>query len=577
MRKKKGTKAVSQKPAWELASATIMNTMEFLTRNYDKRSDSFDAIMEDLIDESTYQILEREAQQYLESRLSMNNLQIQLLTNIFYYSAAHAGAPCDSEDLAHLMKIHPLRAMQFGEELSKLEDMGYLISVINSCGQNSWRVSREATISLQKNEAFDSSQTKIESSIDFLNKANGYINEGMRFDQNNAIRSAILRLMHRNTHLPLVRNLLRLNAENNEMWFILVMMTTLVAENDPYVSVHDLEQIMPARYVRVILRQIHQGTHVFAQKKYVEPYNQNGMAQPNQWVLSNQAWIEFVETQEDLDFILQEEETPSGLLTSYKDISKKELFFSGNTKKQIDRLSALLNEEQFSKIRMALKSKGLPEGFCCLFYGGPGTGKTELVQQLAIDTERDLMQVDLSTLRDKYVGESEKRVKQVFSNYRALLSRNGKAPILFFNEADAIFGNRIENTQHSVDKMENAIQNIILQEMEKFEGILICTTNLTSCMDKAFDRRFLYKVEFERPTCEARKQIWQSLLPGLNDDQAMELAKHFEFSGGQIQNISRKQIVNAIFSGNDELDFEQVIQDCQNEVISRQNGRKIGF
>jgi hypothetical protein len=201
----------------------------------------------------------------------MNNLQIQLLTNIFYYSAAHAGAPCDSEDLAHLMKIHPLRAMQFGEELSKLEDMGYLISVINSCGQNSWRVSREATISLQKNEAFDASQTKIESSIDFLNKANGYINEGMRFDQNNAIRSAILRLMHRNTHLPLVRNLLRLNAENNEMWFILVMMTTLVAENDPYVSVHDLEQIMPARYVRVILRQIHQGTHMFAQKNMLSP------------------------------------------------------------------------------------------------------------------------------------------------------------------------------------------------------------------------------------------------------------------------------------------------------------------
>lgn len=577
MRKKKTSKAVNQKPAWDLASATIMNTMEFLTRNYDKNSDPFDSIMDDLIDEHTYHALELEAQQYLETRLSMNTLQVQLLTNVFYYTAAHGGAPCDSEDLAHLMKIHPLRAMQFGEELNKLEDMGYMTSVINSCGQSSWRVSREATACMQKNEALNSDQNKIDSNIDFLNKANGYINEGMRFDQNNAIRTAILRLMRRNTHLPLVRNLLRLNADNNDMWFILVMMTTLVSENDPYVSIHDLEQIMPARYVRIILRQIRQGTHIFAQKEYIEPYNQNGMAQPNQWVLSHQAWTEFVETPEDLEFILQDEETPSGFLTSYKDISKKALFFSGNTKTQIDRLSALLKEEQFSKIRSALKSKGLPEGFCCLFYGGPGTGKTELVQQLAIDTERDLMQVDLSTLRDKYVGESEKRVKQVFSNYRALLNRKGNAPILFFNEADAIFGNRIENTQHSVDKMENAIQNIILQEMEKFEGILICTTNLTTCMDKAFDRRFLYKVEFECPTFEARKQIWMSLLPGLNDEQATELAKRYEFSGGQIQNISRKQIVHSIFSGNEELDYEQVKLDCQNEVVSRQNGRKIGF
>ena len=96
-------------------------------------------------------------------------------------------------------------------------------------------------------------------------------------------------------------------------------------------------------------------------------------------------------------------------------------------------------------------------------------------------------------------------------------------------------------------------------------------------MDKAFDRRFLYKVEFECPTFEARKQIWMSLLPGLNDEQATELAKRYEFSGGQIQNISRKQIVHSIFSGNEELDYEQVKLDCQNEVVSRQNGRKIGF
>jgi SpoVK/Ycf46/Vps4 family AAA+-type ATPase len=243
----------------------------------------------------------------------------------------------------------------------------------------------------------------------------------------------------------------------------------------------------------------------------------------------------------------------------------------------VNRLTQLLQEEHYAQICQSLKQRGMPTGFCCLFYGTPGTGKTELVQQLAIATQRDLLQVDLSTLRDKFVGESEKQVKGIFDKYRALVRTQERAPILFFNEADAIFGNRMENTQRSVDKMENAIQNIILQEMEKLNGIMICTTNLTSCLDKAFDRRFLFKLEFEKPTNEARKQIWQSMLQGLNDEQATYLANHFDFSGGQIQNISRKQVINAIFSGNEDIDYEQVKIDCQNETLSRNNGRKIGF
>ena len=219
----------------------------------------------------------------------------------------------------------------------------------------------------------------------------------------------------------------------------------------------------------------------------------------------------------------------------------------------------------------------MPTGFCCLFYGTPGTGKTELVQQLAIATKRDLLQVNLSTLRDKYVGESEKQVKRIFDQYRSLVRSQERAPILFFNEADAIFGNRMENTQRAVDKMENAIQNIILQEMEQLEGIMICTTNLTSCLDKAFDRRFIYKIEFEKPTSQARKLIWQSMLSDLNDEQAAELASRYDFSGGQIQNISRKQVINAIFSGKDNLDYEQIKQDCLNESISRNSRGKVGF
>ena len=578
MEKKRSSKKTTT-ALWNAESATILSTMEYLTRTYANPDDDF---VTDIVVVKDGKRVRRtsdiEAVRYLQDRLGLNPMQVQLLTCVFYHQAAHPNCICDIEDLSKMLKLHPLRTMQYKEELDKLEDFGYLVSLDTPRGDNGWRISKEAAHCLQNNEAFSLDMVRMKTAMEFLCKASQYVSEGMRFDQNNSIRPRVKRLMRQNTHLPVVRNLQQFSEENYDMWFMLLMMTTLGAENDPFVGVSDLEQIIPGRLLRGMIRTIKSGTNIFVKKGYVEEQNMGGLAGDRNFVLTNKAWEEMIEDKDEVAIFLQsEEEQKSKALVDYKSLNKKELFFSGKTKEQIDRLGELLKEEKFANIRQALSQRGLPTGFCCLFYGSPGTGKTELVQQLAIATERDMMQVDLSTLRDKYVGESEKRIKGVFDTYRALVKQSSKAPILFFNEADGIFGNRMENTQHSVDKMENAIQNIILQEMEQFEGIMICTTNLTTCMDKAFDRRFLFKIEFERPTNEARKQIWQSLLVGLNDAQATELADKFDFSGGQIQNISRKQIIHSIFEGSDEIDYEQVKKDCQSEQVSRQNGRKIGF
>ena len=578
MEKKRSTKTTTT-ATWNAESATILSTMEFLTRTYANPDDDFVTDIVVVKDgKRVRRSLDAEAIQYLGDRLGINAMQVQLLTCVFYHQAAHPNCICDIEDLSKMLKLHPLRTMQYKEELDKLEDLGYLVSLDTPRGDNGWRMSKEAAHCLQNNEAFSLEMVRMQTALDFLCKASQYVSEGMRFDQNNSIRPRVKRLMRQNTHLPVVRNLQQFSEENYDMWFMLLMMTTLGVENDPFVGVSDLEQIIPGRLLRGMIRTIKNGTNIFVKKGYVEEQNMGGLAGDRNFVLTNKAWEEMIDDKDEVAIFLQsEEEQKSKALVDYKSLNKKELFFSGKTKEQIDRLGELLKEEKFADIRKALAQRGMPTGLCCLFYGSPGTGKTELVQQLAIATERDMLQVDLSTLRDKYVGESEKRIKGVFDTYRALVKQSSKAPILFFNEADGIFGNRMENTQHSVDKMENAIQNIILQEMEQFEGIMICTTNLTTCMDKAFDRRFLFKIEFERPTNEARKQIWQSLLVGLNDEQATELADKFDFSGGQIQNISRKQIIHSIFEGSDEIDYEQVKKDCQSEQVSRQNGRKIGF
>lgn len=125
------------------------------------------------------------------------------------------------------------------------------------------------------------------------------------------------------------------------------------------------------------------------------------------------------------------------------------------------------------------------------FYGTPGTGKTETVLQIARKTGRDLIQVNVSEVKSMWVGESEKNIKGIFDDYKQKVKQSVKAPILLFNEADAIIGKRQVGAERAVEKMENSIQNIILQEIEQLDGILIATTNLAENMDKAFERRFL--------------------------------------------------------------------------------------
>ena len=552
---------------WAAVNATILSTMEFLTSDEQLRC-SDDAEQPDPVREA--------AIAYLQERLNLSRIQVLILTAVLYYSAKHSGRKCNMDDLANLLHMHPLRVLQLRDEFCVLDELGYIVNYQNKDG---WSLSMvgEALESLAMDIPFDPQILKLESNFDFLCKANRFIKEGHRYDEDGTIAKNINRLMKQNQHLALVQNLQNIKDEA-DMWFMLLMMTTLAIEEDSYVNARDLAQMLSERTVRIILKQIMDNKHTFAKQGYIELRNQAGQVQQGEWVLSQEGWLAMLGNQEEVESIVPiEEDENINMLTSYKQLAQRPLYFSDKTEEQVQTLTNLLHEEQLAKVRQALKTHNMPLGFCCLFYGVPGTGKTELVQQLAIATQRDLFQVNIATLRDKYVGESEKQLKRIFDKYRSLVRTQEHAPILFFNEADAIFGNRMENTQRSVDKMENALQNIILQEMEVLEGIMICTTNLTSCLDKAFDRRFIYKVEFEKPTNQARKLIWQSMLSSLNDEQATELANRFDFSGGQIQNISRKQVINAIFSGKDELDYDQIKLDCQNESISRNSRGKVGF
>ena len=262
-------------------------------------------------------------------------------------------------------------------------------------------------------------------------------------------------------------------------------------------------------------------------------------------------------------------------------LKEKTLFYSEKVQKQIDMLEESLSQENLVAMQKRLESKGLPKGVAVLLYGAPGTGKTETVYQLAKKTNRKILHVDISESKSMWFGESEKIVKRIFTNYRKLCQsaerHHENTPILLFNEADALISKRKDITSGNCAQTENAIQNILLEEMEKLDGIIFATTNLCNNMDKAFERRFLFKVEYEKPGLEARKKIWGSKMPELCDEDLSRLADRFDFSGGEIDNIVRKCEMTEIIKGQLPA-YDEIAELCENERLDKNNEAcRVGF
>ena len=262
-------------------------------------------------------------------------------------------------------------------------------------------------------------------------------------------------------------------------------------------------------------------------------------------------------------------------LMSCDQIKEKEMYYNAPEQQQVTRLENLLEDTHFKGIQQRLDEMGMRKGFNIILYGGPGTGKTETTLQLAKKTGRDVFSIDVAKLKSKWVGDSEKSVRGVFSIYRNLCKTKEKMPILFFNEADAIFGKRMENVDSPAAQMLNSLQDILLQEMETIDGIMICTTNLHGNLDPAFERRFIYKIELEKPGAEVRSRIWESMMPGRSQEEYDQLAHKYPFSGGQIENVVRKSTVDYILTGNKPT-IDDISRFC-NEEVFKSKVRKVGF
>ena len=382
-------------------------------------------------------------------------------------------------------------------------------------------------------------------------------------------------MLRDNADLDFVKGVNRYQLSPNSNLLLFQFCDKLVNEDDADLNFFQLDDVFTNSDFARIRSMLRNGQHELMRLGLVEFSCHNGVADTGCFTLTQKARNELLAS---VNLTVKEEKL-SGLIQS-DSIATKELYYTDKVGRQVSKFHSFLEQENYKLLVGRMKERYNRCGLTCLMYGGPGTGKTETVYQLARQTGRDVMAIEVPQIKSKWVGDSEKNIKAVFDKYRAIVAKAKVAPILLFNEADAIIGIRKSGAQNAVDKMENSIQNIILQEMETLDGIMIATTNLSENLDSAFERRFLFKIEFERPDASVREHIWHAMLPELDETECKTLAEGFDFSGGQIENVARKFAIDGILGGHKQSErLTELTTLCSEERINDTvaEHRRVGF
>lgn len=241
--------------------------------------------------------------------------------------------------------------------------------------------------------------------------------------------------------------------------------------------------------------------------------------------------------------------------------------------KQVDKRVLKLLKEWGIKSNEDINSK-------ILFYGHPGTGKTLTAIAIANELNRPILSLDSSKVLSMYVGESEKNVRKIFDDYYYICDKLKTKPVLLLNEADQFLSTRTTSTFSSADKMHNQMQNIFLEQIEKFDGILIATTNLLETFDKAFSRRFDYKIFFDKPSIKERKKLWQMKLPknALYEEFDLNELIRYELTGAQIEVVIKNTALKVAMKKNPVFTNKDFIEEIKKELNSGfDNEKELGF
>ena len=382
---------------------------------------------------------------FLRRKLRLTNVQIVILAIMVEFGEAMSW-----KRIGNFLGCTRLSIMVYSEEIEELVSKRWVIKrATREIGgmYDGFALVRGVIKALRHNKAFVPEKIDGFTEQQFVDKLESHIDKNMN-DRNidfNDDEEWMLLLVKANQHLPLCQEIMKFDDIHVQSLLLMIIFDYAQWEGSDSegLQLHTIDNLYPDEFDCDFMRHgLMEGSHPLIRRGYIEHKCANGQVNDKQYVLTRK-------TKETLLSAYQPSRTkcsrqvPGGrFMKSHTTIKEKPLFFNTSEQNQIERLTGLLSQDSLTAIQQRLTEQGMRKGFACLFYGAPGTGKTETVLQIARQTGRDLMQVDIAGLRDKFVGESEKNIKEVFTRYRKLCNNSEVMPILFFNEADAIFNKR---------------------------------------------------------------------------------------------------------------------------------------
>ncbi|EKS3018957.1 ATP-binding protein [Campylobacter coli] len=261
-------------------------------------------------------------------------------------------------------------------------------------------------------------------------------------------------------------------------------------------------------------------------------------------------------------------------------IDINDIIMPQNTKELLENIL----KQQDKKVLERLNSWGIKSNknieAKIIFYGPAGTGKTMSALAMAKSMKKTVLSFDCSKILSKWVGESEQNVRKIFDTYKNIVQTCKQSPILLLNEADQFLSTRVESSSGS-DKMHNQMQNIFLEQIERFNGVIIATTNFLESLDSAFSRRFDYKIEFKKPDFKDRLKMWEKFLPRkASFEKAFDvnLLVNYELSGAQILMVVKNTALKVAVTEDGVFKMQDFIESIQKELNSSFDKSKIvGF
>ena len=477
------------------------------------------------------------------------------------------------KDFAEALHVSAMSILNWKKDIEILKDRGFLES---TNGKEEFQPVNTFCSSLYNNTTFIPDPKHEIDEIEFLNNfAKLYGSRSFDDSTGLQIRQLLYRYEDKYKSFEMIKRLKKCIKIGAERFIIYDIANYVLRGINPELD-STLSDIFDGEERYILAKQMLEETHELFKNGFLEFVNKGNVSEATITLTDKARKLVLGEKAE-----LFEDSINKRNLITIDNIKEKTLYYSEQNQKEIDRLKNALQEDKLQMIQKRLQEDNLPIGIAVLLYGAPGTGKTESVMQIAKASGRDIVHVDISEAKSAWFGESEKLIKKIFTSYKhaceSAEKKDNPIPILLFNEADALISKRKDASAGNCAQTENAIQNIILEELENLKGIFIATTNLASNMDSAFERRFLFKIKFENPSTEAKTSIWMNKLSWLDKNSALDFARSYDFSGGQIDNIVRKIALNEVING-ERPAISEIHDMCKCEKLENPNGAKrVGF